>query len=88
MGRSGIPASERDYEAASEAEWDAFMAICSYRCHTPEEARRRADYLLTTSTVKDTWDENAKALLELFRGEIGHDLRRAPMADAIAPSAC
>jgi hypothetical protein len=63
---SGLPASDQEWEAASDAEDEAFSAVCSYRCRTPDEARLKAEYLLTTSTVKDNWDDEAKALLQSF----------------------
>jgi hypothetical protein len=50
---SGLAQAERAWEATADAEEEAFMAICSYRCRTPDEARLKAEYLLTTSTVKD-----------------------------------
>jgi hypothetical protein len=53
-----------NYYATADAEAEAFEAICSYRCRTPEDLKAKAEYLLTTSTVKDNWDDDAKALLE------------------------
>jgi hypothetical protein len=62
-----------DYNAAAancsdarDAEADGLTALCSYRCRTGEEASIKAEYLLTAGMVRDTWNEDAKALLESF----------------------
>jgi hypothetical protein len=59
-------AVKADYEAADAAEADTLLAICSYRCRTVEEARQKAEYLLTTSLVKGFWPDEAQAVLESF----------------------
>lgn len=61
---SGIAAAEAKQKTADEADWQAFQAICSYRCLTPEEAKLKAEYLLTTSVVRDSWEDETKALLK------------------------
>lgn len=43
-----------------------FYEICGHPCQTIEEARIKAEYLLTTYLVKDNWDDESKALLESF----------------------
>jgi len=64
--RFGREAARRELSEADNAETEAALAVCSYRCRTSEEARLKAEYLLTTSLVKDSWDDEAKALLESF----------------------
>jgi hypothetical protein len=61
----GLAAAERELEFTNE---DAFWAICDYRCRNIHEASVKAKYLVTTATVKDMWDHEAKALLESFVG--------------------
>jgi hypothetical protein len=64
-GRQG---SERKRSAA--AELDAFYEVCNFHCKSIEEAKLKAKYLLTTYLVKDSWDAEAKALLQSFAGEV------------------
>jgi hypothetical protein len=39
----GLAAAERDYEATNDAEEEAAIAVCAYRCRTPEEAQIKAE---------------------------------------------
>lgn len=64
--RFGREAARRELNEADDDETDAALTVCSYRCRTSEEAKLKAEYLLTTSLVKDNWDDEAKALLESF----------------------
>jgi hypothetical protein len=64
----GLAAAERELGFTNDAEKDAFWAICDYRCRNIHEASVKAKYLVTTATVKDMWDHEAKALLESFVG--------------------
>ncbi len=57
---------DEKWEAANDAMQDAFQALCDHSCSSIEEVRLKASYLLTTWMVKDAWDEDAKAFLELF----------------------
>lgn len=59
-----VNAAEAELHAACNADDQAFLAVCAYRCRTPEEAKIKAEYLLTTAMVKDSWDDDARALLE------------------------
>ena len=55
----------RQYQyAAHDPLLDAFEAICGYCCRTPEERRLKAIFLLNTWNVKDSWDDDQKALLK------------------------
>ena len=57
-------AAETTRSDASDAEEHALTAICSYRCRSPEETRIKAEYLLTTVTLNDCWENDAKAVLK------------------------
>ena len=63
---SGRDAILKTGDDANEAEQEAFASVTSYHCQSPREVRLKAEYLLSTATVKDTWDAAAKALLQSF----------------------
>jgi hypothetical protein len=63
---SGFAEAERQYTAAEQAERDAAMALCDYRCQTIEEARIKAKYLATVPLIKDFANEELMALLGSF----------------------
>ena len=51
----GLAAVEERYDAASSAETDAAVALCSYRCKTADEEKRRALYLLGSRRLGISW---------------------------------
>lgn len=55
-------AVKADYDAADAAESDAWSAICSYKCHTPEATRMKVEYLVSHPRGGG-WTIDAKALL-------------------------
>jgi hypothetical protein len=55
-----------EVEATGEADIQAFWELCCYPCRNIREARVKAEYLLTTYLVRDSWDQDAKAVLESF----------------------
>jgi hypothetical protein len=57
---------EQELDMTGGAELEALKAVCVYRCRNLQEAAIRAEYLLTTSYVRDTWDDHEKALLQSF----------------------
>jgi hypothetical protein len=54
------------YDAASDAEGDTLLALCSHRCETIEEASAKAAYLLTRSVLEILDYEHVTALLQSF----------------------
>ena len=55
-----------EVDAAHDVEIAARSALIDHRCQSVDEARTKARYLLTTGTVKDWWDSEAKAFLASF----------------------
>ena len=66
---SGLADAELNWERTEEAEHEAAIAVCSYRCRTLEEAQIKAKYLASAPGLKDMWDEHVEALLQSFIGE-------------------
>jgi hypothetical protein len=64
----GLAGAKRDLEATGEAEEDAAIAVCAYRCQTLEEARLKAAYLAEAPGLGDGLQpDHVKALLASFR---------------------
>jgi hypothetical protein len=64
----GLASAESELEATNDAEQDALLAVCAFRCCTLEEARLKADYLakapgLATDGLQD---EHVMTLLQSF----------------------
>jgi hypothetical protein len=55
--------------STEEAEHEAAIAVCAYRCRTLEETRIKAKYLASAPGLKDLWEDHVEALLESFIGE-------------------
>ena len=62
----GFAEAERHYTVAEQAERDAVMVLCEYRCQTIEEARTKAKYLRTLPLIKNFANEEMMALLGSF----------------------
>ncbi len=54
--RSGLKSLELDNDRADDAEQDALMALCAYRCTTPHEALSRLQYLASHDPETRTVD--------------------------------
>lgn len=63
-------AAEAACNGAAVAEERALLAICSSRCRSLEEARIKAEYLLTTTSVRDFWETPSTVLLRSFVEEV------------------
>lgn len=74
----GLTAAEQRFDAFSEAERDAAIALCAYRCKTSEEERRRALYILDCEAIKSD-DEGwfFEAILRTLAGEAANSATRA-----------
>ena len=67
-GRANV---EERTSQAGDADLDTFAAVSAYRCRSLEEARHKAEFLLSTDHVHDTWEEDAQALLRSFVNQAG-----------------
>jgi hypothetical protein len=64
---SGLYDAELDVDRASNAERDALMAVCSYRCTTLKETRLKAECLSGDHRLGELLDErHVEALLQSF----------------------
>ncbi|CAD7044644.1 hypothetical protein REJC140_03847 [Pseudorhizobium endolithicum] len=58
---------ERRYDELSEAELEALMAVCAHVCVTPEEAKNKADYLLTHVRMSNMQSSHLEAVLKAMK---------------------
>lgn len=65
----GLAEAEREWDRTEDAEHEAAIAVCAYRCRALEEARIKAEYLATVPSLRDLMNEHVNALLQSFRGE-------------------
>lgn len=64
--KRALARAEREVDQAGDVEINLFYDLCGHRCQSLEEARIKAEYLLTTYLVRDTWDQEATELLRSF----------------------
>ena len=65
------PATKEAYSVTDKAEIRALIAVCAYRCRTLDEAREKAEYLLTTpSLLKGDMTDHEAALLRSFTRKV------------------
>ena len=64
----GLAAIKLEYETASEAERDALLDICSYRCVTTEDYSLRGEYLAQPDVLCSMDESYHEALIQSMTG--------------------